>query len=207
MARTPRKVKDIVFPLADILGELVEKYALSSAQERFLSIRLQFTSDQEASRSCGLSSTTVMQWKGNPPRYIKKLGRYNQFPQAYNELMLKSRAIAEGLMDSMASKVVKRVDELLDATKKIQVGEELMEVPDYESRFKGIQAASHWMDKWSGGQKVEIKNQYVNMQEEFSRLMQRKLKEAQIVDAEVKYIDVGTDTEEVPGTPDAGDDV
>lgn len=204
MARA--KKSEFSFPIAEILAELREKYALSAAQERFLSIRLLHRTDAETARVIGMTPTTVEKWKWNTPKFRKKVGKYNNFGAAYRELMIRSRDVAEKLMDDLASKVVKRVEELLDAEKLITVGDEVVRVPDFDSRFKGIQAASHWMDKWSSGGKVEVKNQYLEIQGDFKKLIQKQLEalETNTIEGEVKYITDGI-REETDETPTDGD--
>lgn len=189
----PELENTIDFPLLAIVDELAEKYNLTKNMVNFLAVRLNFSTDTDAARAVGLAARTPHGWRfSNDRRYGREVG----FNKAYEELMSRAKEASQKKINSLAWKTVSRIEEQLDATRKVRRTvqtddgpvEEIEEEPDYNARFQGIQGASRWLGEWGTEPRVVQNTQYVTVMDQFGKLMSR-ITEEKIVEGEFEEKD------------------
>lgn len=163
-------------PLAALVYELKMKYNLNNHMVDFLIMRPKFPSDRDTCRFLGFSPSIAGTWKfTNGGSYAK-----NDFKSAYDEFMSRQKEMASKHVESMAMKIVGRIDNLLDATKKIYDadGNLLHEDPDYQAQFKGIEAGSRWLGKgWNEGSDNSADPRYISVMDRFNQFAEKLLEE------------------------------
>lgn len=179
--------EDVSFHLGEVVDELTKKYRLSRTQRQFLFVRIRFPTDTEAARACGLSPITIKNWKKPPNEH--NLG---DFGPAYQEFFRRFEVSVEEDMKSLLGKAKRRTEELLDATKTVQSEDGPVTTPDYEARFKGIQALYHWLGRWGRQPSVEVNPVHLSISEEFAKRLQAKadreqrlLEDSRVIEGEV----------------------
>lgn len=174
------KYLNISHPIQKIVEELTEKYGLSDNQSWFLAIRARYNSDLATCRATGISPETVAGWKMKA-KYDPKLPK---FDLAMKELFQRICEVVQSEMEGLTAKAVLRVEELLDAEKPImdKEGNIVAMLPDYDSRFKGLQALFHWLGKWGGPSKIDVNPTYVSISTEFAKLIEAKTKDLNMLD-------------------------
>ena len=166
--------EDVNFALGALIDRFCVEYHITKAQQSFLLWRLKYFTDAACARAIGISPETVMRWKkGNPKP---------PFVHAYNELFSATKLIAEKSMAHLGPMTVDVAAELLTATKKIPLAREegkppeMIEVPDYENRFKGASLVTDWLGE-RGAKGAQIQNPvYITIMNDFQELMKAKNK-------------------------------
>ena len=177
------------FPLIAIVEELTEKYHLTKNMANFLAVRLNFNTDTDAARAVGVAPRTPHSWRWSIPEKWNRHGPPVYFLRAYEELMQRAKEASQKKMNSLAWKTVNRIDEQLDAVRKVRrtvqtedgAQEIIEEEPDYNARFQGIQGASRWLGEWGTEPRVVQNTQYVTVMDQFGKLM-AKITEEKVVE-------------------------
>ena len=178
--------EDVSFHLGEVVEHLATKYKLSRSMRQFFFVRLRFTTDTDAARALGMKAVTIKRWRN--PSHSKDY--VADFKGAYDEFFKTFEKSVEEDMRALLGKAKGRVDELLDAKKTIQTETGVLEVPDYDARFKGLQALFNWLGRWGSRQRVEINPLHVSVTEQFQKMLearaeQLKLGAGEIIEGEV----------------------
>lgn len=161
------------FHLGELIDDLTVKYGLTQAMRQFYFHRLRYATDHDAARAASISLETLKSWKRDEKRGIGRA----KFLSAYNEYFNRYLESIERDMEALAGKAIRSTEELLDATELIVTQDGVIEKPDYDSRYKGIQALAHWMGRWGSGTKIELNANASSFEDGFRQLMAKKLNE------------------------------
>ena len=156
--------------ILEIVNELAEKYKLTRDQRTFLLLRLRHSSDLSCIRSMGGNTRMVETWKSKSKNNMV----VHQFHLAYDEFFKRFEALVEADMGDLMGKALNRVEELLDAEKTLVTDDGIIRLPDYETRFKGLQALFHYLGRWGKTPNVEVNPVHVTISEQFSQLLELK---------------------------------
>ena len=189
MSRKSQKAPDresYSFHLGELVDDLTYKYGLTQSMRVFFFHRLRYSTDSDAARAASISLETLKSWKRDERR---NLGRA-KFMSAYNEFFARYVESIEKDMEALAGKAIRATDELLEAKTLTVTKDGVIESPDYESRYKGIQALAHWLGRWGTGTKIEIGAGASVVEEGFRQLMEKKLRElpSGIIEGEAKEV-------------------
>lgn len=190
--------EDVEFHVGTLIDELAEKYNLTRAQQNFLLWRLRFQTDSACARSIGMSPNTIKRWKHDKQHEAE--GRDLGFLPAYEALLARYREVAEASMASLGPRAVEVTAQLLRATKKqvVSTGEgvepKIIETPDYENRFRGVQIVSNWLGEWGQKPVAPQNTNYFVVMEKFQELLAEKQRQlaltaGTVVDSEAKILE------------------